>query len=128
METLESLGSLSGLIIGIVETCGVSVAPVVGHIKDGYDLFTGWAKAAAALHEQYSISECKYAIDTGAPSAAFAGLKACLIEETRNEAASAGIASTSFALKTGLLFVDGGAISGPVVGAANAVASLSLQL
>jgi hypothetical protein len=41
---------------------------------------------------------------------------------------NANIATTSFALETGLAFVDGGAISGRVVGAANAMASLSLQL
>ena len=128
VDTLDSLGGLASVIINIIEKCGVSVAPVVGHIKDGYDLFTGWAKAGAALHEQYSISHCRYAIDTGVPAAAFSGLKACLVEETKKEAASAGIATTSFALKTGLLFADGGAISGPVVGAANALAALSLQL
>ena len=128
VDKLESLGGLSGFVIDIVGKCGVSVAPVVGHVKDGYDLFTGWAKAAKALHEQYSISNCSYVIDTGAPAAAFQGVKTCLANETKNEAASASIATTSFALKTGLVFVDGGAISGPVVGAANAVASLSLQL
>ena len=128
VDTLDSLGGLTSLIVNIIEKCGVSVAPVVGHIKDGYDLFTGWAKAGAKLHEQYSISQCRYAIDTGIPAAAFSGLKACLVEETKKEAASAGIATTSFALKTGLFFADGGAISGPVVGAANAFAALSLQL
>ena len=128
VDTLESLGSLTGFILDIIGKCGVSIAPVVGHVKDGYDLFTGWAKAAKALHEQHSISNCNYVIDTGAPAAAFQGVKSCLVNETKNEAASASIATTSFALKTGLAFVDGGAISGPVVGAANAIASLSLQL
>jgi hypothetical protein len=128
VDTLETLGSLSGFIIDIIGKCGVSVAPVVGHIKDGYDLFTGWAKAGSRLHEQYSISNKQYAIDTGAPAAAFSALKVCLKEETKHEVASATAATTSFALKTGLLFVDGGAISGPVVGAANAVATLSMQL
>jgi hypothetical protein len=128
VDTLESLGGLGSLVIGIVGQCGVSVAPVVGYIKDGYDLFTGWAKAGAALHEQHSISERRYVIDTGAPMAAFQGVKTCLVNETKNEVASASIATSSFALKTGLTFVDGGAISGPVVGAANAMASLSLAL
>ena len=128
VDTLESLGSVSGLVVDIVGKCGVSVAPVVGHIKDGYDLFTGWAKVAKSLHEQYTISNCHYIIDTGAPAAAFQGVKTCLVNQTKNETASASIATTSFALKTGLAFADGGAISGPVVGAANAVASLSLQL
>lgn len=128
VDTLESIGSLGGFIVDIVTKCGVSVAPVVGHIKDGYDLFTGWAKAAKALHDQYSIGNRAYVIETGVPAAAFQGLKTCLVDETKNQAAAASIATTSFALKTGLAFADGGAISGPVVGAANAVASLSLQL
>lgn len=128
VDSIASLGSLSGFILDIIGKCGVSVAPVVGHVKDGYDLLTGWAKAAKALHDQHSISNCNYMIDTGAPAAAFQGVKTCLVNETKNEAASASIATTSFALKTGLAFLDGGAISGPVVGAANAVASLSLQL
>ena len=128
VDTLESLGGLASFVIDIIGKCGVSVAPVVGHVKDGYDLFVGWAKAGAALHQQHSISECQYIIDTGAPAAAFAGLKTCLVNETKHEAAGASLATTSFALKTGLAFADGGAISGPVVGAANALASLSLQL
>jgi hypothetical protein len=128
VDSLATLGSLSGFIVDIIGKCGVSVAPVVGHVKDGYDLFTGWAQAAKALHEQHSISNCHYVIDTGAPAAAFQGVKTCLINETKNQTASAGIATTSFALKTGLVFADGGAISGPGVGAANAIASLSLQL
>ena len=128
VDSLERLGALTAFIMDIVGKCGVSVAPWVGHLKDGYDLFTGWAKAAAALHSRYDISRRQYVIDTGAPQAAFAGLKTCLTDEAKNESAAAGIATTSFALKTGLAFVDGGAISGPVVGAANALAGLSLQL
>jgi hypothetical protein len=128
VDTLESLGGLASFILDIVGKCGVSVAPVVGHVKDGYDLFVGWAKAGAALHTQHSIGNCHYIIDTGAPAAAFAGVKTCLVNETKNEAAGASIATTSFALKTGLVFADGGVVSGPVVGAATAMANLSLQL
>jgi hypothetical protein len=108
--------------------CAVSIPPVVGHIKDGYDLFTGWAKVGADLYQQYNISERGYAIDTGVPTAAFSALNSCLEDETKNDAISATRATTSFALKTGLVFVDGGAISGPVVGAANALADFSHQI
>ena len=37
---LEQLGSLSGVVLDILAKAAVSVPPVVGHIKDGYDLFT----------------------------------------------------------------------------------------
>jgi hypothetical protein len=128
VDTLDNLGTLGGFIITILGQCAVSVPPVVGHIKDGYDLFTGWAKVGSDLYRQNNISERGYAIDTGVPTAAFSGLKSCLEDETKNEAISATRATTSFALKTGLVFVDGGAISGPVVGAANALADFSHQI
>jgi len=125
---LEQIGELSGLIIKLLGECSVSVAPVVGHIKDGYDVFVDWAKVGAAVYEQYGIDNRKYTIDTGAPSAAFGALAHCLTEERNKEIASASIATTSFALKTGLAFADGGAISGPVVGAAKALADFSQKL
>jgi len=124
VQGLEALGTLGGLIISIIEQTALEVTPVVGHIKDGYDLFTGWAKVGSLYIEQHSIAQRGYAIETGVPSAAFDALVKCLKNETRNEAISATNATTSFALKTGLAAVDGGAISGPVVGAASALASL----
>ena len=79
----------------------MTVAPVVGHIKDGYELFTGGAKVGADLYQQYNVSEQHYVIETGAPSAVFAGLRECLKDETKNEAISATRVTTSFAVKTG---------------------------
>ena len=128
VSTLDDLGSLAGLILDIMGKCALSVPPVVGHIKDGYDLFTGWAKVGADLYKQHNISEKGYAIDTGVPSNAFAALKKCLADETKNEAIGATNATTSFALKTGLAFLDGGAISGPVVGAVSALADFAHTL
>jgi hypothetical protein len=128
VDTLDQLGSLTGTIMGILEKAAVSVPPVVGHVKDGYDLFTGWAKAGASLYEQVGVADRKYVIDTGVPASAFAGLKRLLAEETKKQTIAASQATTSFALKTGLVFVDGGAISGPVVGAVNALATLARQL
>lgn len=125
---LEQLGTLGGVILEILGKCALSVPPVVGHIKDGYDLFTGWAKAGSSLYTQHNISDRSYTIDTGVPSNAFAGLKKCLEAETRNEAVSATNATSSFALKTGLAFVDGGVISGPVVGAVSAMAEFAHTL
>lgn len=128
VSTLDDLGSLSGLILEVLGKCAVSVPPVVGHIKDGYDLFTGWAKVGSDLYKQHSIAERGYAIDTGVPSNAFAALKKCLAEETKNEAIGATNATTSFAVKTGLAFLDGGTISGPVVGAVSALADFAHTL
>ncbi|MCU1291226.1 MAG: hypothetical protein JWP08_76 [Bryobacterales bacterium] len=128
VDTLDQLGALSGVILDILGKASLSVPPVVGHVKDGYDLFTGWAQAGAKLYEQTGVADRKYVIETGIPASAFAALKQLLVEETRNQVIAASQATASFALKTGLLFADGGAISGPVVGAVNALATLSKQL
>jgi len=128
VEGIEQLGSLAGLILGILDKAAVSIPPVVGHVKDGYDLFTEWAKVGSGLYTQYNISERRYVIETGVPTAAFSALQACLKDETKNQAISATRATSSFALKTGLAFVDGGAISGPVVGTVNALADFSHKM
>jgi hypothetical protein len=125
---LELLGDLGALVIKILGECAVAIPPVVGHIKDGYDLFTGWAKVGADVYQEHNISERHYVIDTGAPSQAFAALRTCLRDETKNEAISATRATTSFALKTGLVFADGGLVSGPVVGAASALADFAHKM
>ena len=122
VEGLQLLGDIGGLVISIIEKTALSVPPVIGHIKDGYDLFTGWAKVGSLYVQQRSIGQRSHAIDTGVPAAAFGALVVCLKEETRNEAIGATNATASFALKTGLAAVDGGAISGPVVGAVSALA------
>jgi len=128
VEGLAALGDLGGFVISIIERTALSVPPVVGHIKDGYDLFTGWAKVGSLYVQQRSIGERSYAIDTGVPAAAFAALLVCMKEETKSEAVSATNATVSFALKTGLAAVDGGTISGPVVGAASALAEFMHSL
>jgi hypothetical protein len=128
VESLSMLGELSSLVLDIVGTCGISVAPVVGHVKDGYDLVVGWGKVVGAAVDKNKVAKRGYVIDTGAPQAAFAALKQCLDKEIKIQAAEAGIATTSFALKTGLVFVDGGSVSGPVVGAAKAAASMAMKL
>ena len=88
----------------------------------------GWAKAGASLYEQVGVSNRSYVIETGAPAAAFTALRSLLVDETRKQTIAASQATVSFALKTGLAFVDGGAISGPVVGAVNALATMAQQI
>jgi hypothetical protein len=44
VDTLDQLGSLAGTITSILAKAAVSVPPVVGQVKDGYDLFTGGGK------------------------------------------------------------------------------------
>jgi hypothetical protein len=89
---------------------------------------TIFSQAGESLYEQVGVADRKYVIDTDAPASAFAALKTLLVEETKKQTIAASQATASFAVKTGLAFVDGGAISGPVVGAISALATLAPQL
>ena len=125
VDNLSLLGPLSSLVLSIVAECAASVAPVIGHVKDGVSAVSDWIDTGVGYYHKATISRCSYSIDLGAPAAAFAALEKLLGEEVKNSAISAGISTTSFAVKTGMVFVDGGAISGPVTGAMAALAEIA---
>ncbi len=128
VDNLSLLGPLSSLVLSIVAECAASTAPVIGHIKDGVSAVSSWIDAGVGYYHKSTISRCSYSIELGAPAAAFAALEKLLGEEVKNAAISAGISTTSFAVKTGMVFVDGGAISGPVTGAMAALAEIAHKL
>jgi hypothetical protein len=128
VDNLSLLGPLASLIMSVVAECAASAAPVIGHIKDGVSAVGEWIDVGVGYYNKGTISRCSYSIEMGAPAAAFSALQKCLQHEIDHAAISAGIASTSFAVKTGLLFADGGAISGPVTGAMTALADIAHTL
>ncbi len=128
VDNLSLLGPLTSLVLSIVAECATSAAPVIGHVKDGVSAISGWIDVGVGYYHQSSISRCHYALDLGAPAAAFAALEELLREQVKNAAIGAGISTTSFAVKTGMAFVDGGAISGPVTGAVAALAEIAHKL
>lgn len=128
VDSIALLGPLTQLVLSVVAECAASAAPVIGHIKDGVAVVSDWTEVGLGLYKQNTISRCSYTIELGAPAAAFAALEKLMKDQTEHAAISAGINTTSFAAKTGLLFADGGAISGPVVGAVNALAQIAHTL
>lgn len=128
VDTVTALGPLASIVMSIVAECSASAAPVIGHIKDGVSAIGDWINVGVGYYHKSTISRCSYAIELGAPAAAFAALEALLKDQIEHTAISAGISSTSFIVKTGLVFADGGAISGPVVGAVNALAQIAHTL
>ncbi|HVU45404.1 MAG TPA: hypothetical protein VHD85_04710 [Terracidiphilus sp.] len=125
VDSLTMLGPLTNLVMSIVAECATSAAPVIGHVKDGVSAISDWIEVGVNYYHRSTISRCSYAIELGAPAAAFSALEGLLQEEVKNAAISAGISTTSFAVKTGMVFVDGGAISGPVTGAMAALAEIA---
>ena len=128
VDSIALLGPLTQLVLSVVAECAASAAPVIGHIKDGVAVVSDWTDVGLGLYKQNTISRCSYTIELGAPAAAFAALEKLMKDETEHSAISAGINTSSFVAKTGLLFADGGAISGPVVGAVNALAQIAHTL
>jgi hypothetical protein len=128
VSTLDELGTLSGLVLDVLQLASVNVAPVIGCVYNGYEMFVSWVQVGVDLHKRAGLADCTYAIDTGAPAAAFMALKKVLDDETRNLAVAASQATASFGLKTGLTFVDGGTISGPVLGVVDTLATLVREL
>ena len=128
VDSLTMLGPLASLIMSIVAECSASAAPVIGHLKDGASVISDWIEVGVGCYHKSTISRCRYSIELGAPAAAFAALEELLRDEVKQSTVSAGISSTSFAVKTGMIFVDGGAISGPVTGAVAALAEIAHKL
>lgn len=128
VDNLTMLGPLASLIMSIVAECSASAAPVIGHLKDGASMISDWIEVGLGCYHKSTISRCSYSIELGAPAAAFAALEELLRDEVKQSTISAGISSTSFAVKTGMAFVDGGAISGPVTGAVAALAEITHKL
>ena len=128
VDNLTMLGPLASLIMSIVAECSASAAPVIGHLKDGASVISDWIEVGVGCYHKSTISRCSYSIELGAPAAAFAALEELLRDEVKQSTISAGISSTSFAVKTGMAFVDGGAISGPVTGAVAALAEITHKL
>ena len=127
VDRLEQIVGLA-VLTRVLAKCSVSVAPVVGHIKDGADLFTGWARRARRCISNIPSRIAPIISTPARRQPRSRASKRASSRQTKKETASASIATASFALKTGLVVADGGAISGPVVGAANAMASLAQQL
>ena len=128
VDSVSMLGPLASVVMSIVAECSASTAPVIGHIKDGVSAISSWIDVGVGYYHKSSISRCSYSIELGAPAAAFAALEELLQEQVKQSAVSAGISTTSFAVKTGMVFVDGGAISGPVTGAMAALAEIAHKL
>lgn len=128
VDNLTALGPLTNLVLNIVKEAIPSIAPLLGHIKDGVDVVGGWIEVGVTQYKAYNIAERKYSLDLGVPLAAFEALVEIMDDEKRDAVIGVSMATGAFALKTGLMFADGGTVSGPVVGALKAVGEIIHKL
>ena len=115
----------NALSLGSPETFVAELAPFLGAISSGGKAVIGWITVVKlAFYDDARIKRATYAIRAGDPMAALAAVSALLDREINSEAAKAGIATAAFAGKMAGAFADGGAITGPVLGAVEKLANI----
>ena len=102
--------------------------PVLGQLKSGAQAASEWGKAAKKGYQIYKVSGQKQLILSGDPRAAVDAVKTLLIRAGAEHTAKASIKTTQFATSSAGLALDAGAISGPLISAAAALATLCLKV
>jgi len=110
--------------LGSVEKFAVDLAPFLGAVSSGGKALVGWAGVAKTAWDKHSIENKRFAIAVGDPEAAFDGLMVLLQREIASKSAKAGVQTGAFAGKALGVFLDGGAVSGPVVGLLETLAEI----
>jgi hypothetical protein len=131
----EPIKDIKSFLANLLAESGLSGAmAAVQHIADMLpilSLISGGAKALAAAgaavyaaYKQYKFSTHGFAIEGGAPSAAFQAVQTLLARNTANATAKAAIEGAGFAANTALHAAKGvGAVFAPAVKAATATAN-----
>jgi hypothetical protein len=112
------------LNLGAVEQFAANLAPFIGTISSGGKALVGWTSVAKMSWDMSKMEERRFAFRPGDPEAAF---KAVVMLLDREIAATAKKAATHTAAFTGKalgVFADGGAVTGPVLGALETLAQI----
>jgi hypothetical protein len=115
---------LSALHLGDIQSFAGNIAPLVGVISSGGKAVAGWAGVAEAAWRKNSIAEVRYAVAPADPEAAFDALLVLLTREVRTKTGKAGVATVAFTGKLLGTFADAGAVTGPLVGMMETLASI----
>lgn len=101
-----------------------NVTPFVGTIKSGRQAIIKWGQAAKGLYSKHKMVEASNSFAPGDPAAAFAAILVIQQREVDMYATSASSYTVSAAAKAAFTAADFGAVSGPVLGAAETLALL----
>jgi hypothetical protein len=101
-----------------------SATPFVGAIKSGGSAIMKWGQAAKGLYDKSKLEGATHSFAPGDPTAAFEAIVRIQTAEIQQNVVSAGIYTTSAALKAAFTAADFGAVSGPIMGAAEKFALL----
>jgi hypothetical protein len=131
----EPVNDIKTFLAGILMESGISSAmttvahvadmlPVLSIISGGAKALAAAGKAVQAAYKEHKFSTHGFAIERGAPSAAFNAVQVLLARNTADAAAKAAIEGAAFAANTALHAAKGvGAVFAPAVKAASAAAN-----
>jgi hypothetical protein len=106
----------SALHLGSVETFAADVAPFVGIISSGGKAVIGWIGVARKAYESVDLESRRHAFAPGDPEAALNAVSELLDREIAANTAGATTKTAAFTGKTLGTFADFGAVTGPVIG------------
>lgn len=118
----------------IIESFGgdvlASMVPVLGVFRDAHKVIESWGMLGKKVYDEIDIKGHKAWVGAEGSDAkqAFVALERLLDEAVKHAGITAARTTTAFASKAALTLADGGAISGPAVTAADAVAKVTHQL
>jgi hypothetical protein len=107
-----------------------TMIPIVGHLSGAGSVIVSWGKVGKAKYSEVTNRHHRAFVggkDSDAERA-FGKLERLMQGEVNTAILTAGIKTTSFAAKSLLVLADGGTISGPAVGAAEALATVTQKI
>jgi hypothetical protein len=99
-----------------------SATPFVGAISSGAKAVKNWASAAKTLYDKWGMAEASGSFAPGDPAAAFDAVLLIMNREATAFAATASIQTVAAGAKAAFTAADFGALSGPILGAAESLA------
>jgi hypothetical protein len=99
-----------------------SATPFVGAISSGVKAVKNWASAAKALYDKSDMADASRSFAPGDPAAAFDAVLLIMNREISMYATTASIQTVAAGAKAAFTAADFGALSGPVLGAAESLA------
>jgi hypothetical protein len=128
------VGSIHVLGPFLMETFGTDVVaamtPVVGHLKSAANVIIAWGDVGKKKYDEYANRKHRAFVGGKGTDAAhaFDALDRLLTSELHSATVDAAMKTTSFTARSLLVLADGGAVSGPAVGAAEALAKLTFRI
>jgi hypothetical protein len=114
----------AALHLGDVTTFAAEVAPFVGAISSGGKAIIGWIGVAKKAYDSYDMADRRHAFKPGDPEAAFDAVSTLLDREIASATAQASVRTVAFTGKALGAFADYGAVTGPVIGLLELLATI----